>query len=86
MKKNYKITKLICIDDSDPLGICNFRIKPTYGKEYLVRYRITLSGVEYADVELMNDKGKPTGIVYRKNSFSTLEEFREKQLNKLGII
>ena len=79
---NFITTKVICIDDSN---LPNFRIKPIRGKEYLVRWRITLSGVEYDSVELINDEGRPTGIVYKKERFSTLKEWRNRQLNKLGI-
>lgn len=77
--------KLICIDDeTDILNFGDGVKELTFGKEYEINkfYEAHEDGREY--ISLINDRGRSND--YLIDRFVTLEEFRELQLRKLGII
>ena len=76
--------KLICIDDvTDILQFGDGIKELTFGKEYEIKsfYEAHEDGRQY--ISLINDKGKSND--YLSDRFTTLELFRDLQLNKLGI-
>ena len=76
--------KLICIDDvTDILNFGDGVKELTWGKEYQIQsfYEAHEDGRQY--ISLINDKGKSND--YLSDRFTTLELFRDLQLNKLGI-
>lgn len=81
--------KLICIDDvTEPLGDVNNYLNTekdlTWGKEYEIRHKYDM---DYYDsrliISIVNDLG--IKAEYFLSRFITLEDFRELQLNKLGL-
>ena len=68
-----KIRKVVCIDETGYLHI-------KYGKVY--------DHIDYDEgitsfIDIIDDTGRESG--YRKDYFITLEEWREKQLNEIGL-
>ena len=70
--RNMKVIKLICVNNKNSLSL-------TLGKEYYA-YVITAGNTYY---RLFNDKGKINS--YTTDLFMTLEEYRNKRLEELGI-
>jgi hypothetical protein len=76
--------KLICIDDvTDSLNFGDGVKELTFGKEYEIKsfYEKKPDGRQY--ISLINDKGISND--YLISRFTTLKQFRELQLKKLGI-
>ncbi len=75
--------RLICIDDeTDILNFGDGVKELTWGKEYQINSHYdSTNGKRYYSI--LNDKG--VGNDYLSDRFVTLENFREIQLNKIGI-
>jgi hypothetical protein len=70
-----KDLKLVCIKDSPPYI--------TIGKTYqLIEYENSLGDLEYYYV---GDNNEEINFHYQTEKFITLEQYREQQLDKLGI-
>ena len=71
-----KIHKVVCINVNDEVGILNL----TYGKTY--------DHIDYEEgiipyISIIDDTGKE--FAYLKSYFTSLENWREKKLNEIGL-